>query len=126
MKVGIVYSTQSKMIRRIILPDQDSELDHPQVAAVGESLLVVDRLTYDVSSAEALVEKETGQKPKDSKHAVVDKTGKVIAVIHADPDIDNVGSNQLVAASADVTVGDSWAQDTGFVTVSPISEPPVV
>jgi len=89
---GIVYATKSKMLRSIIVPDDDATLtngNHP--LAPGESMLVVsDDGNHSIETCEAHIERTTGMKPARHVCAVVDADNKVVSVICADPEVDTL------------------------------------
>lgn len=97
-KAGIVYSTGSKMIRRIIYPDDDSDLERFSWVGAGESLLIVDKLDgVTPERARQEVEAATGAKVPDHVSAVVDpKTETVTDLICADPELDSVEGGELI------------------------------
>lgn len=120
MKIGIVISTASKIVRRVVVPSADrSEIDnHP--LALGETMLVVDvpdgtQLSpQDVSD---LVSRQTGITPPSSRCAVVVKanavSGSVANVIHADPALDKVtGATLMLHPTA--AAGWTWSAAQGL------------
>ncbi len=125
-KVGIVYATNSKIMRRIIVPTQDSELDHVHVAP-GETLLVVDsdkafrdaesgKFAPAVRAADAAIAVATGVVPPSARCAEV-RDGKVVAVRMADPEIDTIPGALLVKSAAAEVGWDHSARD-GLVRVA--------
>lgn len=89
-KTGIVYATKSGIIRRVIVPTNDTELTDPRHAGRGETLIIVDRKSLrSLNDIEAAVAKSFGKKPADSRCVVVDeKTAMVVGNIHCDPELD--------------------------------------
>lgn len=103
MNYGIVYATGSKMVRRIIVTDDEKTLDQRHVGP-GESLLIADKAKgSDLFAARAAVKLATGIDPPSHECAVVDKAGNVVKIIAADPVIDAVEGHDLVAAYKGVT-----------------------
>lgn len=100
-KVGIVYGTKSKIVRRIIVPDDDFELSLPQHLGPGESMLVQDRhLPHSVHAAQDAVCKHHGltERPNAKCHLVCKVTGEVHGVVIADPELDTHPTHHVVAA----------------------------
>lgn len=101
---GTVYSTGSKMVRRIILPDDDKELLNGNHVGPGETMLVSPMRyslglpldPHDLATCKSLVKQATGVTPPDASCAVVDQTNTVVAVIMADPAIDAHSAGQLI------------------------------
>jgi hypothetical protein len=123
-RIGIVVSAGSKMIRRIVVPDRDDgELDHGHVGHGERMIKVIRPSNLRMATIAALVRKHTGTVPPDSRCAVVrlDKpldmsnadTGEVVAVIHADPEIDAIDGCVLVSHPA-VAIGWRWHSETGL------------
>lgn len=117
-KIGIVISKQSKMLRRLIIPDSGSDFSHHPLAP-GEQLLIADNpgalLTPDVISS--IVQRQTGTVPPSARCAVVVKanavSGNVVNVIQADPAIDSVpGSTLMLHATA--ATGWTWSSALGL------------
>lgn len=122
MNYGIVYATGSKMVRRIIVSDDEKALDQRHVG-LGESLLLADKAKgSDLFAARAAVKLATGIDPPSHECAVVDKVGAVVKIIAADPAIDTVEGHDLVAAYKGVTTECTYdnASDTFTAPVKTI------
>jgi hypothetical protein len=89
-KVGIIYATNSKMVRRVIHPDRDDELGNPNIVKEGESLLIVEREHYKATGRDACIHAHTGVHPPEPRAAIVHPSGDIVGIIAADPDIDSV------------------------------------
>lgn len=90
-KVGIVYATDSGMLRYWIVPDADAEHDaHSKRVWPGESYLVVDRATIKgPADFETAIAKVTGKPcPAPVRAALIDETGTVVRVALIDPALD--------------------------------------
>ena len=114
--VAVIYATGSKEIRRIVLPDNDSELNDPALVGKGESMLVVARKTITApGDAELAVLAKTGIAPPDPASAVVDAQGNVVGLIAADPAVDVLLDKtvSLVGEAQGVAVGDTYNKVTG-------------
>lgn len=81
---GIIYSTHSKMIRSIVLPDHDWELFSFKISK-GETMMVIPRGIIKnpiyIPAVEELVFAGTGVSPASGAAAVIDESGRVIALI---------------------------------------------
>lgn len=112
-KYGVVYATGSKMIRRIIVTDDESSLDKRHIGR-GESLLVADKSGgTSLDTARAAVKAATGVDPPDPQCAVVDGDGQVVNVIKADPEIDRVDGLLLVSAPPTLAIGATYDSNSG-------------
>ena len=122
MQYGIVVSAGSKIIRRVVVPDNDAtELSFHPVAA-GEEMLVADLASApaapDVSAIlDWLVHGKTGVVPPSSRCAVVVKanaiSGNVVDVKHADPAFDSVPGAVLMLHPT-VAIGWTWSASSGL------------
>lgn len=124
-KIGVVYATSSGMLRRWIVPDDDSELSekrHP--LARGEAMLLVDRTTIkSQADIEAAVAAVTGKGVPSPRCAVIDALGNVESVIMADPAIDALPGKALML-HADAEPG--WKVVAGVLTAPVIAALPPV
>lgn len=108
-KMGIITGTVSCKLRRIVVPDSDSQLESQTWTMLGESMTVVDKagMTSD-SAINGAVQSDRGCTPPSSRTAVATPiTGVVTAIIHADPLLDVVSGSILVSVGLTVKVGDS-------------------
>lgn len=117
--VGIVYATGSGIVRRVIVPTIDTELDHPSHVGPQEAMLkiatpkVIRRDGYpDLAAARAHVALVTG-KPSPSGRCAVVTNGLVTGIIMADPDIDAIPGAVLVLSEV-AQVG--WTTRGGVLT----------
>lgn len=97
--IGIVYSAKGLILRRVIQPDFDSQLDDPAWVQPGETMLripIADEVLTRGLSWEGIVEAKIGQALNSPRCAVVDPQGTVVNVICADPDLDSVPGHTLV------------------------------
>lgn len=100
-KIGIVYSTQSKIIRRVVIPTFDNSEITNHALSAGESLLITDKPNQiNPDTISNLIFQNLGITPPSSRCAVVVKanavSGNVVSVIHADPDIDTISGHTLM------------------------------
>lgn len=118
---GVVYATGSKMIRRIIVPDNDAQLQSG-FAGQGETLLVAPVGPHDVAACSVIVHSATGVVPPDPTCAVVDKTNTVIGMVSADPAIDALPGVTLVSAySPQIAPGCAYDPATGLFTAPSVT-----
>lgn len=97
-KVGIIYATNSTMVRRIIHPDRDSELNDPDYLGKGESMMIVEKSTAQtLLQIEAIVTKYTGKPTPDPRCVVLNEKGVVESVIYADPEIDSIPDRTIIS-----------------------------
>lgn len=109
-KIVIIYGKLSKIMRRVNVPDDDSQIG-PQLAAIspGEASIAVDWTQGTLQEAAALLSKTVGPPVFNDLFAVVDEKGLVTSVIHCDPIIDAAPDGHSFIATADGTgVGDTW------------------
>jgi hypothetical protein len=94
-RIGIIYSTNSKMIRRIIVPDHEWELHDPALLE-GESILIVDKPpSHDIYTCEAIVHQHTGVKPARHVCAIHNANGEFVGHAMADPEVDKIHGHTL-------------------------------
>jgi hypothetical protein len=95
---AVVYATQSKILRRMVIPDDDAQLERRAVPP-GEGVLrmQLDR-PHDESSCRAAIAAATGVVPPSGRCCAVDESGAVIAVCNADPALDAHPPGWLVAS----------------------------
>lgn len=117
-KIGIVVSSGSKIVRRVVVPDvsEDEINNHP--LAVGEQMVVADNPgTGDPTAIGNLVQQATGVTPPSSRCAVVVKanavSGNVVGAIHADPAIDTIHGATLMLHPTAVA-GWTWSAAQGL------------
>lgn len=115
-KIGVVYGAQSKHIRRIIIPDEDSELEHPLLVGPGEQLATV---PWGTRTDHVTLSNLLGTHPDHdaARCAVVhNETSKVVHIIMADPAIDQIAGHTLVL-HRDAAVG--WSHDPMTGEIAP-------
>lgn len=93
---GIIYGTQSKIVRRFVIPDPGENVNFALHVGPGESVLLVP-ITDDTSleAANAAVERATGVRPANPRCVIVNPQGDVLDTIAADPLIDVHPNGQL-------------------------------
>jgi hypothetical protein len=111
-KIGVVYGTKSKIVRRVIIPDDDSELDNPLHVGNGETLEKIPMGPHDHGTISKLL--GTNPDHNASRCAVVHPSGQVVKAIHADPEIDSVDNhpgfkNHVLILHREADVG--WTYD---------------
>jgi len=124
------------MLRRIIVPDDDEQLNDPSHVGSGETILKVSSASAMigknitaaaesdpsarvsmVDSAIAAVSNATGKDATPVPHAIVDKTGMVVRMVLMDPAIDAVPEGFLAIANREAGVG--WTMKDGILQGPP-------
>jgi hypothetical protein len=95
--LAIFYSTQSKILRRKVVPDDDEAVAQLR-AEPGESVLLLPLTRpHDDAACRAAIAEATGCNPPSGRCCVVDRSGYVVAVCNADPGLDLHPQGQLIA-----------------------------
>lgn len=99
-QIGLIYGEKSGILRRIVEPDFDLQLQEPNGCArigPGETLLVVNKTDHrwensnegaDADLCQAIVEGHIGRKARSNRVCKMNKNGVVEAIISADVEID--------------------------------------
>ena len=96
-RLVVIYATHSKVLRRKIIPDDDSQLGLHQPGP-GESRLVMPlSAPFDDTACRAAIAAVTGAVPPSGRCCIVDAGGNVVGVCNADPALDKHPAGQLVA-----------------------------
>jgi hypothetical protein len=112
-KLAVFYATDSKILRRKLIPDADEQLE-VLTAAAGESILLLSLARpYDDASCRAAIAKETGVTPPSGRCCVVDEAGDVIGVCNADPALDSHPRGKIVASES-AGLGDRYVSGVFF------------
>lgn len=95
--LAVFYATDSKILRRKVIPDDDMAIAQLH-AEPGESMLLLPLTRpYDDAACRAAITEATGCRSPSGRCCVVDKSGNVVAVCNADPALDAHPQGQLVA-----------------------------
>lgn len=118
MKIGIVVSTASKIVRRVVVPDiNQSEITNHPLAAGEQMVVVAAPASATVDAINNIVQQQTGIAPPSSRCAVVVKanavSGNVVNVVYADPAIDTVSGATLMLHPT-ATTGWTWSATQGL------------
>jgi hypothetical protein len=93
----VIYATRSKILRRKIILDDESQLDLHRPGP-GESLLLLPlSAPFDDASCRAAIAAATGAEPLTGRCCIVDAAGNVVGVCNADPALDTHPAGQLIA-----------------------------
>jgi hypothetical protein len=93
----VIYATGSKILRRKIVLDDESQLDLHQPGP-GESLLLLPSLVpFDDASCRAAIAAATGTEPLAGRCCIIDAGGNVVGVCNANPTLDTHPAGQLIA-----------------------------
>lgn len=106
-QLAVFYATQSKILRRKVVPDDDTQLEG-LTSLFGESMLLMrlDR-PYDDVSCRAAIAAATGVSPPSGRCCVLNESGEVIGICNADPALDIHPLGRLVASDSAET-GDRY------------------
>jgi hypothetical protein len=97
-RLAVFYATESKILRRKVVPDDDAQLERLVVPS-GESVLWMPLdLPHDDRACRAAIAAVTGVVPSSGRCCVVDDDGVVIAVCNADPALDIHPRGRLIAS----------------------------
>ena len=95
--LAVFYATESKILRRKVIPDDDMAVAQLRPEP-GESVLLLPLTRpYDDAACRAAIAETTSCKPPSGRCCVVDNSGNVVAVCNADPVLDAHPQGQLVA-----------------------------
>ncbi len=96
-QLAVFYATESKILRRKVIPSDEAELEVLS-AAPGESMLLLSlSRPYDDASCRAAIAAATGVTPPSGRCCIVDGSGDIIGVCNADPALDSHPRGKLVA-----------------------------
>ena len=106
-QLAVFYATDSKILRRKVIPDNDSQLARLK-ALKGQSMILLPlALPFDDASCRAAIAAVTGVTPPSGRCCVVGDTGVVIDVRNADPSLDS-DPRGVVVASEHAGCGDRY------------------
>ena len=96
-RLVVIYATRSKILRRKIILDDESQLGLHQ-SGPGESLLLLPlSAPFDDASCRAAIAAATGAEPITVRCCIIDAGGNVVGVCNADPALDTHPAGQLIA-----------------------------
>ncbi len=113
----IVYAAGSNIIRKVILPDDDSQLGtHKPVLSAGElSITAPLSQEIDLAAVKAAVVQATGKQVPSGRTVMIDQTNTVAGVIQADPALDQLLGFTLISSDL-ANPGDTFkAKDGSFL-----------
>jgi hypothetical protein len=97
-QLAVFYATESKILRRKVIPDDDAQLEVLSTTP-GESMLLLPlSRPYDDASCRAAIAAATGVAPPSGRCCVVDESGNIIGVCNADPALDSHPRGKIVAS----------------------------
>jgi hypothetical protein len=106
----VIYATESRILRRKIIPDNDAQIALHQPGPGESRLLLPLAQPYDDAACRAAIAAASGVSPPSGRCCIVDRDGNIIGVCHADPAIDTHPAGQLVA---DDTAGPGDRHENG-------------
>jgi hypothetical protein len=97
-QIAVFYATDSKILRRKVIPDDEEQLEILGIAP-GESMLLL-RIShpYDDASCRAAITAATGIAPPSGRCCIVGESGDVIGVCNSDPALDSHPQGALIAS----------------------------
>jgi hypothetical protein len=96
-RLVVIYATRSKILRRKIILDDESQLGLHQPGP-GESLLLLTlSAPFDDASCRAAITAATRAEPLTVRCCIIDAGGNVVGVCNADPALDTHPAGQLIA-----------------------------
>jgi hypothetical protein len=106
-QLAVFFATDSKILRRKVIPDEDGQLDVLRVPP-GESVLLLSlAVPHDDASCRAAIAAATGVRPPSGRCCIVDDAGDIIDVCNADPALDLHPGGKLIA-SENAGMGDRY------------------
>lgn len=100
-----IYASESTILRRIFVPDQEEQLSNNKLSESGESTVLIP-LPASADACRAAIQKSSGKNAPDPTTAVV-VGGVVQQVLMLDPALDSIPAATLVP-SVIAQVGDQW------------------
>jgi hypothetical protein len=97
MQIVVIYAAGSKILRRKIIPDDDSQLGLHQPGPGESRLLLPLAHRHDDAACRAAIAATTGVTPPSGRCCIVDAAGIVIGVCNADPALDAHPLGELIA-----------------------------
>jgi len=95
--LAVFYATESKILRRKVIPDNDAQLKLHQPGPGESRLLMPLNRPYDDAACRAAITAATGATPPSGRCCVVDADGYVVGKSNADPAIDVHPLGRLIA-----------------------------
>jgi len=96
-RLVVIYATRSKILRRKIILDDESQLDLHQPGPGESRLLLPFSAPFDDAACRAAIAVATGAEPLSGRCCIIDPGGDVVGVCNADPALDTHPTGQLVA-----------------------------
>lgn len=117
--MAVVYATESRVIRRVIIADTDEELQRATSGgiAAGEALLLVPSAEAPGPGAlRTAVEQRIGAPTQSDRVVERDATGKVVAVWRGDPSLDSPRAGNFCELHDKADIGDIRLPDGTYQT----------
>ena len=97
-QLAVFYATDSKILRRKVIPNDEAQLEVLSTAP-GESMLLLPLARpYDDASCRAAIASATGVTPPSGRCCIVNESGDIIDVCNADPALDSHPRGKIVAS----------------------------
>jgi hypothetical protein len=99
-QLAVFYATNSKILRRKVIPDDDAQLAGLKPPE-GESMMLLPlALPFDDASCRAAIAAATGVTPPSGRCCIVQDAGNVVGVCNADPGLDFDPRGVIVASES--------------------------
>lgn len=108
-QMAVYYGTQSNILRSIVIPDDDTQLQN-LVAPPGVTILIVPLAPSNDTAIRAIIAAHTKRAQlgdNDDRCCVIDGTNTVVSIIKADPVIDTLPNATLILSQVAI-LGDTW------------------
>jgi hypothetical protein len=96
-RLVVIYATRSKILRRKIILDDESQLDLHQPGPGESRLLLPLSAPFDDTACRAAIAVATEAEPLSGRCCIIDAGGNVVGVCNADPALDTHPACQLIA-----------------------------
>lgn len=104
----VVYATDSGILRRVTVLDNDSQIpEYQKAVGFGETAILVDAVGLSDATVAAAIEKQIGKPPPPPVRAILVENGMATAVLAIDPALDAVPAGSLVPNDK-AGVGDTY------------------
>lgn len=125
MSVGLVYGKITGLLRRIVIPDNDSQL--PMHIGAGEAMVTISTAQYATfagtpDAIQSYLISVTGIVPSGYRAVMIDAAGNVLSVHYADPGCDQPHPDKRLVWS-DVAQSGMLYVNQQFITLTSVRRP---
>jgi hypothetical protein len=111
----VVFAAKSKILRRKIFVDDDSQIDAHQPGPGETRLLLPLSAPSDDAACRAAIAAVAEVKPPSGRCCIIDENGRVVGICNADPALDTHPAGRLVAHDL-AGLGDRYRDGTFMFT----------